>query len=89
MKLVSDNIEDQVRQSLTNLKEIIEASNSSLKNVVKCTLLLTNMSDFQLVNKIYKEFFNTDLPPARACFAVKELPANAKFEIDAVAILNP
>lgn len=88
MKLASDSVEGQVRQALTNLQQIVEASGASLTSVVKCTLLLADMADFQLVNKIYKEFFNSDMPPARACFAVKDLPAGAKFEIDAVAILN-
>lgn len=85
-KLVDGGIEEQTRQVLENLKNIVEASGSSLTNVVKCTVLLTDMSNFATVNSIYAEYFPEN-PPARMTYAVAGLPANALVEIDATAII--
>ena len=70
---------------LDNMKNVVENAGSGMNKVVKCTILLTDMSFFAEVNGIYAEYFPEN-PPARACFAVKELPAGAMVEIDAVAI---
>lgn len=85
-KLVEGGIEEQTRQVLENLKNIVEASGSSLSNVVKCTVLLTDMGTFAAVNNIYAEYFPEN-PPARMTYAVAGLPANALVEIDAIAIV--
>ena len=75
----------QARQTLTNLKNIIEMAGYSLDKVVRCTLLLTDISFYSTVNNIYMEFFPED-PPSRMAFAVKDLPLGALIEIDAIAI---
>jgi 2-iminobutanoate/2-iminopropanoate deaminase len=85
-KLVEGGIEEQTRQVLENLKNIVEESGSNLSNVAKCTVLLTDMSNFATVNAIYAEYFPQD-PPARMTYAVAGLPANALVEIDAIAIV--
>ena len=66
--LVPGGVGPQARQVLTNMKNVLEAGGSSMSKVVKCTVLLQNMSDFAEVNGIYAEFF-PESPPARATFA--------------------
>ena len=79
-----EDITTQTRQSLTNLKAILEAAGYSCADVVKTTVLLADMGDFAAMNAVYGEFF-TENCPARAAFAVKELPRGALVEIECVA----
>jgi len=78
------DIATQTRQSLTNVKNILEAAGFSLADVVKTTVLLADIADFTAMNAIYAEFFTAPCP-ARACFAVKDLPKGALVEIEAIA----
>lgn len=80
-----ETIEAQARQSLTNLKAIIEASGSSLDKVVKTTCFLADIADFAAFNAVYAEFFPKDAP-ARFCFQVAAIPKNAKLEVEAIAL---
>ena len=84
-KLIEGGIETQTRQVLKNLKSVIEKGGYKLENVVKCTVLLSDISFYTTVNQIYMEFFPVD-PPARMAFAVKDLPMGALIEIDAIAV---
>ena len=84
-KLVEGKIEEQTRQVLKNLKNVIEKAGYSMDNVAKCTVLLSDISFYSTVNQIYMEFFPKD-PPARMAFAVKDLPMGAMIEIDAIAV---
>ena len=79
-----DDIVTQTRQSLTNIRAILDAAGYNLGDVVKTTVLLADMADFAAMNAVYAEFF-TENCPARAAFAVKELPRGAKVEIEAIA----
>ena len=79
-----EDITTQTRQSLTNVKAILEEAGYSLSDVVKATVLLSDMADFAAMNAVYAEFF-TENCPARAAFAVKELPRGAKVEIEVIA----
>lgn len=79
-----DDIVTQTRQSLCNVRAILEAAGYSLSDVVKTTVLMADMADFAAMNAVYAEFF-TENCPARAAFAVKELPRGAKVEIEAIA----
>ena len=83
-EMVEQDIKKQTRQVLTNLKNILEDSQSSLDKVVKTTIYLADMADFGIVNVIYAEFFG-DHKPVRSTVAVKTLPKNALVEIDAIA----
>lgn len=85
MTLVSEDIKEQTRQSLSNVKAIIEEAGYSLNNVVKVTVFLTNMDDFAAMNEVYAEFFNEN-KPARAAVEVSRLPKNVKVEIDAICV---
>lgn len=79
-----DDITAQTRQSLTNVQAILEEAGYSLSDVVKATVLLADMADFAAMNAVYAEFF-TENCPARAAFAVKDLPKGAKVEIEVIA----
>ena len=75
----------QTRQVLRNLSAVLEAGGSNLSNVIKTTIFLADMEDFQKVNSVYGEFFN-EHKPARSTVAVKALPRNALVEIEAIAL---
>lgn len=86
-ELVSDAVEEQTRQALKNLKGVLEASGSSLANVVKTTVFLKNMSDFSKMNAVYAQFLG-EMPPARSTVEVAGLPKGALVEIEAVALTS-
>ena len=77
-------IEEQTRQSLTNIKSILEQAGSGMDKVVKTTVLLADMGDFAAMNGVYSEFFSNPYP-ARCAFAVKTLPKGALVEIECIA----
>lgn len=79
-----EDIVSQTRQSLANVKNILAAAGYTCADVVKTTVLLADIADFAAMNAVYAEFF-TENCPARACFAVKDLPKGALVEIEAVA----
>ncbi len=81
------DIRSQTRQSLKNIGEILAKAGTGYDNVVKTTVLLTNMADFKAMNEVYAEFFTAD-KPARVCYQVAALPMGAKVEIDAVAVVE-
>ena len=80
-----DDIVTQTRQSLTNLKAILQAAGADMNNVVKTTVYLAHMEDFASMNQVYAEFFSAPYP-ARAAFEVARLPRNALVEIECVAV---
>ncbi|MBO6138024.1 MAG: RidA family protein [Lachnospiraceae bacterium] len=82
-----EDIASQTRQSLTNIKNILEAGGLSMKDVVKTTVLLANIGDFAAMNEVYAEFFEEPYP-ARAAFQVAAIPKGALVEIEAVAHKN-
>lgn len=84
-KLVDGGIEEQTRQVMQNLAHILEAAGSSLANVVKATIFVTNLADFAAINKVYGSFFAGD-PPARSTVQVAALPLGATIEIEVVAV---
>lgn len=86
-ELVPGGIEEETRQALVNIKNILEAGESSLGQIVKTTVFLQNLEEFSLMNAVYAEFFD-DHPPARTTVEVAALPKGAAVEIDAVAIVS-
>jgi 2-iminobutanoate/2-iminopropanoate deaminase len=79
-------IKEQTRQSLTNMKAILEEAGTDMGHVVKTTVLLKNIADFAAMNEVYAEFFGEPYP-ARAAFQVAALPKDALVEIECVAVL--
>jgi len=86
-KITGGSIKEQTERVLKNIKAILEAADSSLNNVVKCTVYLKDINTFSEMNEKYKEFFKEN-PPARATVEVANLPKDAGVEIDAIAILK-
>ncbi|MGD9396914.1 MAG: RidA family protein [Candidatus Thorarchaeota archaeon] len=85
-ELVTGSITEQTKQSLSNVKGVIEAAGSSMDRVVKCTVFLKNMDDFSEMNEEYSKWFS-DPPPARAAVEVARLPKDVDIEIEAIALL--
>lgn len=80
-----DTVEEQTRQSLTNLGHILSEAGYTFEDIVKTTVLLGSIADFAAMNAVYTEFF-TGQKPARVCYEVAALPMGAKVEIDAIAV---
>jgi 2-iminobutanoate/2-iminopropanoate deaminase len=85
MKVVEGGIKEQTRQVMQNIGAILEVAGYSFSNVVKSTCLLSDMANFKAMNEVYGEFYQKD-QPARAAFAVKELPLGVLVEIETVAV---
>ena len=83
-EFAGSDITTQTNQSLTNIKNILAAAGYSLNDVVKTTVLLADIADFAAMNAVYAEYFSEN-KPARAAFAVKDLPRGALVEIEAIA----
>lgn len=83
---MTGSITDQTKQSLSNVKGVIEAAGSSMEKIVKCTVFLKNMDDFAEMNAEYAKWFS-DPPPARAAVEVARLPRDVGIEIEAIALL--
>jgi 2-iminobutanoate/2-iminopropanoate deaminase len=89
-ELVGANVEAQTHRVFQNIQAVLAAANSSLAQVVKTTVFLTHMSDFQAMNAVYASYFASTgaPPPARSTVAVAELPRNALVEIECVAYME-
>ncbi len=85
-ELISDDVKKATRQSLENVKAIVEAGGSSVEKIVKVNIFLDDVNDFAAVNEVYAEFFG-DHKPARSCVEVGKLPKNGLLEIEAIAEL--
>jgi 2-iminobutanoate/2-iminopropanoate deaminase len=82
---VTDDIQAATELVLTNIRKALESVGSGLDKVVKATVFLRDMADFNGMNEVYKTFF-LENPPARSCVAVSEIPGNFPLEIDVIAI---
>lgn len=84
-RLVDGGVEAEARQALGHLKAILEEAGSDLSRVVKATVYLVDMGDFEAVNRIYAGYFKEE-PPARMCLEVAGLPKGGRVAFDAVAL---
>eukprot|EP01138_Halocafeteria_seosinensis_P009432 gb/GECG01009640.1/.p1 GENE.gb/GECG01009640.1/~~gb/GECG01009640.1/.p1 ORF type:complete len:142 (+),score=22.49 gb/GECG01009640.1/:1-426(+) len=90
-KLVSDDVQEQAREALNNLKAVVEAGGTTLEAIVKVTVMMTDIEDYKKINDVYKEFFPSEgkVPaPARCAFGVSGLPKGAKVEFDCIALTS-
>ncbi|XP_043543585.1 2-iminobutanoate/2-iminopropanoate deaminase isoform X2 [Chiloscyllium plagiosum] len=87
-QLVTGGTAQEAKQALINMGEILKAANCNYNNVVKTTVLLADINDFNSVNEVYKQYFVTNFP-ARAAYQVAALPRGGRVEIEAVAVLGP
>ena len=80
-------IEEQAKQSLTNISNILKAAGTDMSHVVKTTVLLKNIQDFAAMNEVYATFFTAPYP-ARSAFQAADIPKGALVEIEAIAVLD-
>jgi 2-iminobutanoate/2-iminopropanoate deaminase len=86
-ELVGDDIQTQTHRALQNLQAVLTSAGTSLANVVKTTVFLIHMSDFQAMNAVYATYFS-NVPPARSTVTVAELPKKALVEIECIAFVE-
>lgn len=84
-ELVLDDIQTETKQVMENLKSILEEANLSFNNVVKTTIFLSDMNDFQQVNEVYGSYFSNNQAPARETVEVSRLPKDVNVEISMIA----
>lgn len=84
MEVVGKTAAEQTKQVMENLKAVLKAANSSLENILKCTVYVKDLNDFGNVNEVYGSYFPEN-PPARACVEVSRLPKDVLVEIDCIA----
>ncbi len=83
-EVVPGDVEAQTRQVMENLRAVLEACGCTFSNVVKSTIFLADLGDFETVNRVYGSYFEAD-PPARATVEVSALPKGVRVEIECVA----
>ncbi|MGL4451712.1 MAG: RidA family protein [Sarcina sp.] len=81
-----ESIEEQTKQALENVKAILEASGTSMNNVIKTTVFLTDLNNFTKMNEVYATFFENE-KPARSTIEISKLPKGAKIEIEVIATI--
>jgi 2-iminobutanoate/2-iminopropanoate deaminase len=86
-QVVPGDVAEQAKQVLENVKAVLEAAGSTLGQVVKTTIYMTDLNGFASVNEVYASYFPSD-PPARATVEVRRLPRDVKVEIDAIAVVG-
>lgn len=84
IRLVEGGIGPETRQTLENLRNVVEATGGSMADMVKCTVFLADMADYAAMNEVYLEFFPSD-PPARSALASGGLAFDARVEIECIA----
>ena len=87
-ELIGDDIQTQTHRAIQNMQAVLASAGASLQNVVKTTVFLTRMRDFQAMNTVYESYFSEGIPPARSTVAVAELPRKALVEIECIALLD-
>jgi len=86
-KIVANDVVNQAHQVMKNLFYVLEAANAHFNDVIKTTIFLTDMNDFDKVNEVYAHYFGHH-KPVRSTVAVKTLPKNVLIEIDCIALAN-
>lgn len=85
-KLITDNIAAETEQVMKNLKAVLSEAGFELSNIVKCTIFIRNMDDFNDINEVYGSYFDESLAPARETVEVSRLPKDVNIEISCIAV---
>ena len=85
MEIVEGGVKAQTQRVMENIREVLKAAGMDFSNVIKSTLFILDMNQFQEVNEIYAGYFKKGILPARSCVAVKALPKGAQVEIEVLA----
>ncbi len=88
MKLVPGGIQAETKQAMENIKATLEKCGSSLDNVFKCTVMITDMKEWPLMNEVYVTYFKKDRLPARSAVGANGLALGAKIEIECLATID-
>mgnify|MGYP001441792313 FL=1 len=83
--IINNSIADETEMIMKNIYEILSSAQMNFDNIVKCTIFLKNMDDYNEVNKVYSKYFKND-PPAREAVEVSKLPKNVNVEISSIAV---
>ena len=86
-ELVINNVKDETKQVMENLKAVLHSANLDFKNIVKTSIFITSMNDFNDINDVYGSFFEKGQEPARETVEVAKLPAGVNVEISMIAII--
>lgn len=87
-QIIGSTPAEQAQQVITNIDAVLKAAGSSLSDVIKSTLYITDMDAFADINKVYASFFTGEVLPARVCVEVSRLPKNVSVEMDVIASLS-
>ena len=85
-ELVLDNITDETKQVMENMKEVLSAAGMTFENVIKTSIFISDMNDFGAINAVYGSYFNEATAPARETVQVACLPKNVNVEISMIAV---
>ena len=85
--MIVDDFEKECIQVLDNLKEILESSGSGMSNIIKLTVYLTDLSNFNILNEVFEQYFDKSLP-ARSTVEVSALPKDSRIEIEAIGYID-
>ena len=83
--IINNSIEEETEMIMKNIHEILSSAQMNFDNIVKCTIFLKNMDNYNEVNKVYSKYFKSD-PPAREAVEVSKLPKNVNVEISIIAV---
>lgn len=86
-ELVTDSIEEETRQVMTNLTAVLKEADMDFSHVIKATIFIANMEDFGKINEVYASYFNEETAPARETVEVANLPKYVNVEISVIASL--
>jgi reactive intermediate/imine deaminase len=87
-KLAAGGVKEETRQTMENIRAVLEKNGSSLDHVVKCTVMLADMKEWADMNSVYTTFFKKERMPARSAFGVSGLALNARVEIECIAVVK-
>lgn len=85
-KLVLDSIEEETKQVMENMKEVLKAADMDLENVIKSSIFIADMNQFAKINTVYGSYFNEEMAPARETVEVANLPKFVNVEISMIAM---
>ncbi|HEY2928090.1 RidA family protein [Piscinibacter sp.] len=87
MRPVHGGIREQTRQTMENIKTTLEAHGATMRDIVKCTVMLADISDWTAFNEVYRTFFDEGRYPARSAFGANALALGGRVEVECVAVL--
>jgi 2-iminobutanoate/2-iminopropanoate deaminase len=89
MRLAPGGVREQVRQTMENIKASLQAHGASMRHIVKCTVMLADISDWPAFNEVYRTYFEDGRYPARSAFGANALALGGRVEVECVAVLDP